>query len=219
MIVAAPITQHYAHWQPPDAASLDIAAANRHVPVAEKKGLAMATATLGGGCFWCLEAVYQDLRGVTAVQSGYMGGTVANPGYEAVCTGRTGHAEVVQVEFDPALLDYADLLRVFFTTHDPTTLNRQGADSGTQYRSVIFTHSDAQAETAKAVMQEIAGGNIYSGKLVTEVVPAGPFYRAEAEHDQYYQRNPYAGYCRAVIAPKVTKFRKMFADRVRSAAA
>ncbi len=179
----------------------------------------MATATLGGGCFWCLEAVYRDLKGVTAVQSGYMGGSVANPSYEAVCTGRTGHAEVVQVEFDPALLDYADLLRVFFTIHDPTTLNRQGADTGTQYRSVIFTHSGAQEETAKAVMAEIAGANIYSGKLVTEVVPAAPFYRAEPEHDQYYERNPYAGYCRAVIAPKVTKFRKTFADRVRSAAA
>ena len=179
----------------------------------------METATLGGGCFWCLEAVYRDLKGVTAVQSGYMGGSVANPTYQAVCTGRTGHAEVVQVEFDPAQLDYADLLRVFFTIHDPTTLNRQGADAGTQYRSAIFTHSDAQRETAEAVMAEIAGANLYSGKLVTEVVPAGPFYRAEAEHDQYYERNPHAGYCRAVIAPKVTKFRKTFADRVRSAAA
>ncbi len=179
----------------------------------------METATLGGGCFWCLEAVYRDLKGVSAVQSGYMGGSLANPSYEAVCTGRTGHAEVVQVEFDPAQLDYAELLRVFFTIHDPTTLNRQGADSGTQYRSAIFTHSEAQQQTASAVMQEIAGANIYSGKLVTEVVPAGPFYRAEPEHDQYYERNPYAGYCRVVIAPKVAKFRKTFADRVRSAAA
>ena len=179
----------------------------------------MESATLGGGCFWCLEAVYRDLKGVGAVQSGYMGGSVANPTYEAVCTGRTGHAEVVQVEFHPALLDYADLLRVFFTIHDPTTLNRQGADSGTQYRSVIFTHSDAQQQTAAAIMQEIADAKLYGGKLVTEVAAAGPFYRAEPEHDQYFERNPYAGYCRAVIAPKVTKFRKTFADRVRSAAA
>ena len=179
----------------------------------------METATLGGGCFWCLEAVYQDLKGVHAVQSGYMGGTLANPSYEAVCTGRTGHAEVVQIKFDPAELDYADLLRVFFTIHDPTTLNRQGADAGTQYRSVIFTHSDLQRQTAEAVMAEIAAAGLYSGKLVTEIVPAPAFYRAEPEHDRYYERNPYAGYCRAVVAPKVAKFRKTFADRVRSAAA
>ena len=181
--------------------------------------MATETATLGGGCFWCLEAVYQDLRGVTAVQSGYMGGMIPDPTYEQVCTGRTGHAEVVQVEFDPSELDYADLLRVFFTIHDPTTLNRQGADAGTQYRSVIFTHSEAQRKTAEAVMGEINGANLYSGKLVTEVLPAPNFFRAEAEHDQYFQRNPYAGYCRAVVAPKVAKFRKSFADRVRSAAA
>ena len=179
----------------------------------------METATLGGGCFWCLEAVYQDLRGVTAVKSGYMGGMIPNPTYEQVCTGRSGHAEVVQVTFDPAELDYADLLRVFFTIHDPTTLNRQGADTGTQYRSVIFTHSEAQRKTAEKVMQEIAGANLYSGKLVTEVLPAPNFFPAEAEHDRYFERNPYAGYCRAVVAPKVAKFRKTFADRVRSAAA
>ncbi len=179
----------------------------------------METATLGGGCFWCLEAVYQDLRGVTAVKSGYMGGMIPNPTYEQVCTGRSGHAEVVQVTFDPAELDYADLLRVFFTIHDPTTLNRQGADTGSQYRSVIFTHSEAQRKTAEAVMQEIAGANLYSGKLVTEVLPAPNFFPAEPEHDRYFERNPYAGYCRAVVAPKVAKFRKTFADRVRSAAA
>ncbi len=177
------------------------------------------TATLGGGCFWCLEAVYRDLRGVTSVKSGYMGGSLVNPTYDAVCTGRTGHAEVVQVQFDPAELDYADLLRVFFTIHDPTTLNRQGADAGTQYRSVIFTHSDAQQQTAKQVMAEITGANLYGSKLVTEVTAAPSFYPAEVEHDQYYERNPHAGYCRAVVAPKVSKFRKTFADRVRSAAA
>ncbi len=181
--------------------------------------MATETATLGGGCFWCLEAVYRDLRGVTAVQSGYMGGKLPNPSYDAVCTGTTGHAEVVQVQFDPAELDFADLLRVFFTIHDPTQLNRQGADVGTQYRSVIFTHSDTQRDVAQRVIQEITGANIYEGKIVTEVTPAPEFYRAEPEHDQYFERNPYAGYCRAVVAPKVVKFRKVFADRVRSAAA
>jgi len=179
----------------------------------------METATLGGGCFWCLEAVYRDLRGVTSVQSGYMGGHLANPSYEAVCTGTTGHAEVVQVQFDPAQLDYADLLRVFFTIHDPTQLNRQGNDVGTQYRSVIFTHSDAQRQTAEAIIAEITGANLYGGKIVTQVVPAPAFYPAEADHDQYYERNPNAGYCRVVVAPKVAKFRKVFADRVRSTAA
>jgi peptide-methionine (S)-S-oxide reductase len=181
--------------------------------------MATETATLGGGCFWCTEAVYRDMRGVTAVQSGYAGGSIPNPSYEQVCTGQTGHAEVVQIEFDPVQVTYADILRVFFTIHDPTTLNRQGADAGTQYRSVIFTHSDAQAETARAVMAEIAGANIYSGKLVTQVAPAPAFYRAEPEHDAYYERNPTAGYCRVVVVPKVAKFRKIFADRVRSAAA
>ncbi len=181
--------------------------------------MATEIATLGGGCFWCLEAVYADMRGVTDVKSGYMGGGVANPSYEAVCTGRTGHAEVVQVTFDPALLDYADLLRVFFTIHDPTTRDRQGNDVGTQYRSVIFTHSDLQRATAEAVMAEIAGTSVWGAKLVTQVVPAPAFYPAEAEHTRYYERNPNAGYCRVVVAPKVAKFRKLFSDRVKSAAA
>ena len=181
--------------------------------------MATETSTLGGGCFWCLEAVYQDLRGVTSVKSGYMGGMIPNPTYEQVCTGQTGHAEVVQVQFDSAVLDYADLLRVFFTIHDPTTLNRQGADVGTQYRSVIFTHSEAQRKTAEAVMKEIAGATLYGGKLVTEVLPAPNFFPAAPEHDRYFERNPYAGYCRAVVAPKVAKFRKAFSDRLRSAAA
>lgn len=177
------------------------------------------TATLGGGCFWCTEAVYRDMRGVLAVQSGYAGGAAPNPSYEQVCTGATGHAEVVEVLFDPAAVAYADILRVFFTIHDPTTLNRQGADSGTQYRSVIFTHSDEQAATAKAVMAEVAAAGLYAGKLVTQVAPAPAFYRAEAEHDAYFERNPYSGYCRAVVGPKVAKFRKVFGDRVKSAAA
>ncbi len=181
--------------------------------------MATETATLGGGCFWCLEAVYQDLKGVAAVKSGYMGGMIPDPTYDQVCTGQSGHAEVVQMQFDPAALGYADLLRVFFAIHDPTTLNRQGADAGTQYRSVIFTHSEAQRKTAEMVMQEITEAKLYSGKLVTEVLPAPNFFPAEPEHDQYFERNPYAGYCRAVVAPKVAKFRKTFADRVRSAAA
>ena len=181
--------------------------------------MATETATLGGGCFWCTEAVYRDMVGVTAVQSGYAGGTNADPTYEQVCTGRTGHAEVVQVQFDPAQVSYADILRVFFVIHDPTTLNRQGADAGTQYRSVIFTHSDEQVATAHAIMDEVTAAGVYGGKLVTEVSPAPAFYRAEPEHDNYFERNPYSGYCRAVVGPKVAKFRKTFADRVRSAKA
>ena len=175
------------------------------------------TATLGGGCFWCLEAVFKDLRGVTWVMSGYAAGQVANPTYKAVCSGTTGHAEVVQVKFDNAELSYADLLRVFFSIHDPTTLNRQGNDVGTQYRSIILTHSDAQAATAKAVMQEIADAKIWSGKLVTELAPAPVFYEAEAEHHDYFALNPWTGYCQVVVAPKVVKFRKQFADRLKRA--
>ena len=175
------------------------------------------TATLGGGCFWCLEAVFKDLRGVTWVMSGYAAGQVANPTYQAVCSGATGHAEVVQVKFDNAELTYADLLRVFFSIHDPTTLNRQGNDVGTQYRSIILTHSDAQAATAKAVMQEIAGAKIWSGKLVTELEPLTVFYEAEAEHHDYFALNPWTGYCQVVVAPKVVKFRKQFADRLKRA--
>nr|WP_294529081.1 peptide-methionine (S)-S-oxide reductase MsrA [uncultured Rhodopila sp.] len=177
------------------------------------------TATLGGGCFWCLEAVFKDLRGVTSVMSGYAGGEVANPSYKAVCTGRTGHAEVVQVTFDPAQLDYADLLRVFFAIHDPTTKDRQGNDVGTQYRSIILTHSDAQAATARAVMQEIADAKIWPGKLVTQIEPLAVFYAAEPEHHDYFARNPFSGYCQAVVAPKVVKFRKQFADKLRRDAA
>jgi peptide-methionine (S)-S-oxide reductase len=177
------------------------------------------TATLGGGCFWCLEAVFKDLRGVSWVMSGYAGGQVANPSYQAVCGGRTGHAEVVQVKFDPSQLSYADLLRVFFAIHDPTTKDRQGNDVGTQYRSIILTHSGAQAETAKAVMQEIADAKIWPGKLITQIEPLTEFYEAEPEHHDYFARNPYSGYCQVVVAPKVVKFRKQFADRLRRDAA
>jgi len=176
-------------------------------------------ATLGGGCFWCLEAVYLDLRGVSKVVSGYAAGTVPNPTYEQVCSGRTGHAEVVQVTFDPAEVSFADILRVFFTIHDPTTPNRQGNDVGTQYRSIILTHDDAQAETARQVIAEIAAAKLWDGKIITQIEPLTRFYEAEAEHQDYFARNPYSGYCRAVVAPKVVKFRKTFADRRRVGAA
>ena len=176
-------------------------------------------ATLGGGCFWCLEAVFKDLRGVTWVMSGYAAGHVANPTYYAVCGGTTGHAEVVQVKFDPAQLAYADLLRVFFAIHDPTTLNRQGNDAGTQYRSIILTHSDSQKATAEAVMREIAGAKIWNRPLVTQIEPLTIFYEAEEEHHDYFARNPWAGYCQVVVAPKVAKFRKQFMDRLKREAA
>jgi len=181
--------------------------------------MAEELATLGGGCFWCLEAVFKDLRGVTAVQSGYAGGTVPDPTYKQVCSGRTGHAEVVQIRFDPAELAYADLLRVFFTIHDPTTKDRQGHDVGTQYRSAILTHSPAQDATARAVMAEIADAKLWPAPLVTEIVPLTAFYAAEPEHDDYFARNPWTGYCQAVVAPKVAKFRKSFRDRLKRAAA
>jgi peptide-methionine (S)-S-oxide reductase len=177
---------------------------------------ATETATLGGGCFWCLEAVFKELRGVTSVMSGYAGGHVANPSYKAVCTGQTGHAEVVQVKFDPDELTYADLLRVFFTIHDPTTRDRQGNDIGPQYRSIILTHSDAQRQAAEAVMKEIAEARIWPGPLVTEIVPLQAFYPAEPDHHDYFARNPWTGYCQVVVAPKVIKFRKQFSDRLKS---
>jgi peptide-methionine (S)-S-oxide reductase len=171
------------------------------------------TAILGGGCFWCLEAAYSELAGILAVQSGYAGGHVENPTYKQVCSGATGHAEVVKLTFDPAIISYDDVLKVFFTIHDPTTLNRQGGDVGTQYRSVIFTTGPTQEAAAKAAIAEFS--MLWPGKIVTEVAPAPAFYQAEPEHDQYYARNPYAGYCQAVVAPKVAKVRKMFFDRLR----
>jgi peptide-methionine (S)-S-oxide reductase len=175
------------------------------------------TATLAGGCFWCLEAAYSELRGVSAVQSGYTGGHVENPTYKQVCSGNTGHAEAVQITFDPEVISYADLLRVFYTIHDPTTLNRQGGDVGTQYRSAIYTASEVQLETAHAVTEEFA--KIWPKKIVTEILPLGPYYRAEPEHDNYFARNPYAGYCQAVVAPKVAKVRKEFTAKLRNKAA
>ena len=174
------------------------------------------TATLGGGCFWCLEAVFDELRGVDGVVSGYAGGFTANPSYEEVCTGETGHAEVVQVRFDPALVSYRDLLTLFFTIHDPTSLNRQGADVGTQYRSVIFYHDAEQKAEAEAVMAELNAARLWERPLVTELAPLETFYPAEAYHQKYFLRNPYQGYCRMVIVPKVAKFRKQYQERLKS---
>ena len=172
-------------------------------------------ATLAGGCFWCLEAVFEQLKGVERVVSGYTGGTMPNPNYEEVCTGQTGHAEVVQVTFDPAVLAYADLLKVFFAIHDPTTLNRQGADVGTQYRSAIYTHAPAQRAEAERVIAELSAARLFDDPIVTEVEPLREFYPAEGYHQEYFRRNPNLGYCRAIIAPKVGKFRKEFVERLK----
>jgi peptide-methionine (S)-S-oxide reductase len=175
-------------------------------------------ATLAGGCFWCLEAVYEQLKGVEKVVSGYMGGHVPNPGYNAVCTGRTGHAEVVQVTFDPGRVSYRELLEVFFTIHDPTTPNRQGADVGTQYRSAVFTHGAEQEQTAREVIRDVEEEGIWENPIVTQVEPAPEFYPAEAYHQQYYRRNPGQGYCQVVIAPKVSKFRQKYLSRLQQPA-
>lgn len=171
-------------------------------------------ATLGGGCFWCVEAVFLQLRGVTGVVPGYAGGHVANPTYKQVCGGATGHAEVVQVAFDPALISYDDILRLFFAAHDPTTLNRQGNDVGPQYRSVILTANAAQREAAERVLAEMQASGAWSAPIVTEIAPLDRFYPAEAEHHDYFARNPWSGYCEVVIAPKLRKFRQQFSDRL-----
>jgi peptide-methionine (S)-S-oxide reductase len=173
-------------------------------------------ATLAGGCFWCLEAVFQQLKGVEQVESGYAGGTVPNPSYEAVCTGTTGHAEVVQVTFDPDVISFRELLEVFFTIHDPTTLNRQGGDVGTQYRSAIFYHTPEQQQATEQVIAELAGQKLWDDPIVTEVTPLTTFYPAEEYHRDYYRRNPDQGYCRVVIAPKVAKARKLFLEKLRA---
>jgi peptide-methionine (S)-S-oxide reductase len=168
-------------------------------------------ATLGGGCFWCLEAVFEQLRGVVKVESGYAGGHVPQPTYEQVCSGDTGHAEVVRVTFDPTIISYRDLLGVFFATHDPTTLNRQGNDSGTQYRSVIFYHTEQQKQTAQQLIEELNAAHLWDRPIVTELSLAPVFTKAEGYHQEYYRNNPSKGYCQAVVAPKVAKFRKQFA--------
>ena len=172
-------------------------------------------ATLAGGCFWCLEAVYDGMKGVESVESGYMGGGKPDPTYEQVCGGDTGHAEVVRITFDPAVVSFEELLEVFFVIHDPTTLNRQGNDAGTQYRSAIFYHSPRQKAVAEAVIKRLDGARLWSAHIVTEVTPASTLFMAERYHQEYYARNPYQPYCQAVVAPKVAKFRKQFLDKLK----
>ena len=171
-------------------------------------------ATLGGGCFWCLEAVYEQMEGVLSVESGYMGGQRTDPTYEEVCGGRTGHAEVVQLTFDPEITSFAEILDVFFSIHDPTTLNRQGNDAGTQYRSVISYHSEQQRATAAQMIRELEAARLWASPLVTELQPAGKFYPAEDYHQKYFRNNPAQPYCVAVVGPKVSKFRQKFAEKV-----
>lgn len=175
----------------------------------------LSVATLAGGCFWCLEAVFDELNGVHSVESGYSGGPVPNPTYHEVCDGDTGHAEVVQVTFDPAIVSYRDLLTVFFTIHDPTTLNRQGNDVGTQYRSAIFYHDEEQKRTAEAVIAEMEAAKLWDAPIVTEVTPFQAFYRAEDYHQEYFVHNRFQPYCQFVVAPKVAKFRQKFAERLK----
>jgi peptide-methionine (S)-S-oxide reductase len=172
-------------------------------------------ATLAGGCFWCLEAAFEQLRGVERVVSGYAGGARPNPSYEEICAGDTGHAEVVQVHFDPAVIGYRDLLDVFFTIHDPTTLNRQGADIGTQYRSAIFWHTPEQEAAARAAIQALELSAVYDKPIVTEIVPLDQFFPAEGYHQGYFRRNPYHPYCMGVVAPKVAKVRKHYFERLK----
>lgn len=174
----------------------------------------LAVATFGAGCFWCVEAIFQELKGVEAVESGYMGGKVKNPTYREVCSGLTGHAEVIQVHFRPAEVSFENLVKVFFTTHDPTTLNRQGADVGTQYRSVVFYHDELQRKVAERLKVAFAP-TVWEAPIVTEISPAATFYKAEAYHQNYFNDHPGEGYCRIVINPKVQKFRKLYADLLR----
>jgi peptide-methionine (S)-S-oxide reductase len=175
------------------------------------------TATLGGGCFWCLEAVFELMSGVTRVESGYAGGRVENPTYRQVCQENTGHAEVVRVTFDPAVVSFREVLEVFFAVHDPTTRNRQGADVGPQYRSAIFHETPEQKRLAEELIAELNAAGLWSGPIVTEVTPAGRFWKAEDYHQEYYRSNPQQPYCQAVVAPKVAKFRQKFAGRMKSA--
>ena len=173
-------------------------------------------ATVAGGCFWCLEAVYDQMKGVVAVESGYIGGQVNHPTYAAVCSGRTGHAEAVRITFDPTVVSYRELLEVFFVIHDPTTLNRQGHDAGTQYRSAIFYHTPEQKQIAEEVIAVVTKEKLYANPIVTEITPAGTWYEAELYHQEYFARNPFQGYCTAVVGPKVVKFRKQFALKLKT---
>jgi peptide-methionine (S)-S-oxide reductase len=178
-------------------------------------GINLQVATLAGGCFWCLEAVFDDLKGVESVESGYTGGHVDNPNYEQVCGGNTGHAEAVRITFDPSIISYHDLLKVFFSLHDPTTLNRQGADMGTQYRSAIFYDDEEQKATAQQVIKEFTEDGLWADPIVTDVAALDKFYTAEDYHQEYFKKNPFQGYCRAIIAPKVTRFRQKFVDQLK----
>ncbi len=185
-------------------------------PLADAPRAGNEFATLGGGCFWCLEAVFEDLEGVVDVESGYSGGSAGKPTYEQVCSGSTGHAEVVRIEFDPARISYREILEVFFSIHDPTQLNRQGNDVGSQYRSVVFVHSDEQQRTAEDVVSELK--QHVSGKVVTQILAAPAYFRAETYHQEYFRHNTSQGYCMFVVAPKVAKFRKTFAAKRRKSA-
>lgn len=178
----------------------------------------LQTATFGAGCFWCVEAVFQDLKGVHKVVSGYVGGEIDNPTYEEVCSGTTGHAEVIQISFDPAVISFSDLLYVFWRAHDPTTLNRQGGDVGTQYRSAVFYHDDEQKRAAEASKADTDTSGLWSAPIVTEISPLTTFYEAEGYHQDFYRQNPNQGYCRVVIDPKMRKFRKEFGDKLQSTA-
>lgn len=182
---------------------------------AQSKSADMEIATLGGGCFWCTEAIYKELKGVVSVTSGYSGGKVVNPSYREVCTGRTGHAEAIEIEFDPSVISFSELLEVFFATHDPTTLNRQGGDVGTQYRSVIFYHNPEQEETAESVIDRLNQENVFGKPVVTEVTAWKNFFAAEDYHQDYFENNPSQSYCQFVIVPKMEKFRKIFSERLK----
>ena len=175
----------------------------------------MEIATFGGGCFWCTEAVFKELKGVFSVTSGYSGGNIVNPSYREVTTGRTGHAEVVEIEFDASVTSFQELLEIFWSTHDPTTLNRQGADVGTQYRSSIFYHSEKQKETAEQLKQKLNNEKVFGKPVVTEILPWKNFFRAEDYHQDYYENNPNQGYCQFVIVPKLDKFRQIFKDKLK----
>jgi peptide-methionine (S)-S-oxide reductase len=178
----------------------------------------LETATLGAGCFWCVEAIFQNLKGVHSVVSGYSGGSVENPTYKQICTGMTGHAEVIQITFDPQIISFAEVLYVFWRTHDPTTLNRQGSDVGTQYRSAIFYHSEEQRALAEKSRQETDGSGLWPNPIVTEITPFRKFYQAEAYHQNFYRLNPHQPYCQAIIDPKVRKFKKEFKDKLKNTA-
>lgn len=182
----------------------------------QSKSTNMEIATLGGGCFWCTEAIFSELKGVKSVVSGYSGGDIVNPSYKEVCSGRTGHAEAVEIEFDPRQISFAEILEVFFETHDPTTLNRQGNDTGPQYRSAIFYHNNEQKEVAESIIRRLNAENVYAKKVITEVTPWKNFFKAEDYHQNYVARNPAQGYCQFVIIPKLEKFRKIFHDKLKA---